>query len=313
MTFKQLMSIILSFTLFACGGGGGGTSTNNTSTPTTPVVTTPPATFTGVFLDSAVEGLQYQTATNEGLTNSEGEFIYQANEQVTFSIGGITFPVIGVNSVITPLDIFNTTDINEPAVINMLRLLQSLDFDGDTDNGIQINQSAHDAAQNLVLDFSDVSFDEQVTELLFNNGGFYQELLSAEMAAYHFQLTLNTLNNEGISTCDKTHASVGYFGYFETLAHGVSGRAEIIDDCTIKVTEFYYDGQGPDVFFYAAIDHKYAESGAFAISQAIQGPAYENAEFVLRLPNGKTLDDLNSLSVWCVDFDANFGQLLFTP
>ncbi|MCO4800139.1 MAG: DM13 domain-containing protein [Colwelliaceae bacterium] len=312
MTFKQIISIFLSFALFACGGGSGSSSTNNTST-TTPVVTPPPATFTGVFVDSAVEGLQYQTATNEGMTNIDGEFIYQADEEITFSIGDIIFPAVVANSVLTPLDILKTTDINDPAVINMLRLLQSLDFDGDTDNGIQINQTAHDAAQNLDIDFSDADFDEQVVDLLFNNGGFYQELLSAEMAVYHFQLTLNALNNQGISTCDKTHSSVGYFGYFETLAHGVSGRAEIIDDCTIKVTEFYYDGQGPDVFFYAAIDHKYAESDAFAISQAIQGPAYENAEFVLRLPNGKTLDDLNSLSVWCVDFDANFGQLLFTP
>ena len=109
-----------------------------------------------------------------------------------------------------------------------------------------------------------------------------------------------------------TDRIIGNYGYFETMAHDVSGRAEIIDNCTIKVTEFYYDGKGPQVNFYVAQDHDYVSEDAFAISREINGPFYENAEFTLRLPNGKTLDDFNTLSVWCVEFGASFGELVFT-
>ncbi|WP_426360524.1 DM13 domain-containing protein [Pseudocolwellia sp. HL-MZ19] len=39
---------------------------------------------------------------------------------------------------------------------------------------------------------------------------------------------------------------------------------------------------------------------------------YVNENITLKLPNNKTLDDLQYLSVWCIDFNANFGDLRFT-
>lgn len=312
VNIKFIIGLFLSFMLAACGGGG---SSSPDSTPVT-MVEPEPATFTGIFLDSAVEGLNYATSTTNGITNATGEFTYQTNENITFSLGDIEFPTILAKSVITPLDIIGTNDINNISVINVLRLLQSLDVDGEPANGIQIMSSVHDRAKGLTVDFSANDFDQSVIELLmsnYNDGGYYQELISAESAVYHFQQTLNDINGSEQGLCTKTHSMIGYYGYFETLAHGVSGRAEIIDDCTIKITEFYYDGKGPDVYFYAAKDHQYGDENAFAISNAINGPAYENAEFMLTLPNDKTMDDLNGLSVWCIDFNANFGQVEFTP
>ncbi len=309
MKINYLIISALSLLTIACGGGGGGGS----STPVTPPPSTTPTTFTGMFLDSAVQGLNYATVSGSGMTNVDGEFSYQAGESVTFSIGDISFASVPVKNVITPLDIIGTSDINDTAVVNILRLIQTLDFDGDPDNGIQLNASAHSAAQGLTVDFTAADFDDQVMDLVFDNGGFHQMLISAEMAVYHFQQTLAELNDQGMSNCDKTHPMVGYYGYFETFAHNVTGRAEIVDDCTIKVTEFSYDGGGPDVYFYAAIDHQYAEAEAFPISQAINGMFFDNNEMILRLPNGKTFDDLNGISVWCVDFSANFGQVTFTP
>jgi len=32
---------------------------------------------------------------------------------------------------------------------------------------------------------------------------------------------------------------------------------------------------------------------------------------LLRLPEGRTFDDFNRMSVWCRDFNANFGEVLF--
>ncbi len=93
----------------------------------------------------------------------------------------------------------------------------------------------------------------------------------------------------------------------------MSGRAKIIDDCTIKITGFNYDGGGPDVILYGAIDHDYEGTNAFLIGQHLHGIVYHNAEFIVRLPNSKSLDDLNTMSVWCVDFNADSGNVEFTP
>ncbi|MDO6445416.1 DM13 domain-containing protein [Colwellia sp. 1_MG-2023] len=305
---KCVINILLVVFISACGGGGSTSSPEQNT-----VVVQPPTTFTGVFIDSSVEGLRYQTTTQEGMTDPDGQFIYQSEEEVTFSIGGIVFPKVISQSIITPLEIFETTDINNLSVINALRLLQTIDFDGDADNGIQVTQSAHDLFETVSVDFSSLAFATQVDNLLADYDGFYQQLISEEMAVYHFQQTLAELNNQESVNCDATHSSVGQYGYFESLAHGVSGRAEIIDNCTIKVTEFYYDGRGPKVNFYVGQDHDYTSDNAFAISREINGPSYENAEFTLRLPNDKSLDDFNTLSVWCVEFSASFGQLQFTP
>jgi hypothetical protein len=124
---------------------------------------------------------------------------------------------------------------------------------------------------------------------------------------------LNALNNQAISNCSSNHSKVGYSGFFETFAHNVAGKATIIDDCTIEISQFSYDGGGPDVYLYAAKDHDYAGSDAFLLGPKLNGQAYDDAKFIIKLPQGKTLDDLSGLSVWCIDFNADFGHMEFTP
>ena len=301
----KLVAVIIACCTVSCGGGSGGSSATSQEKE--------PEVFTGIFLDSAVEGISYTTASNSGTTNIRGEFSYQLNESVTFSIGDIALPTVTANSVLTPLEIMQTDNINHPSVVNVLRLLQSLDEDGIADNGIKIPDTALALAKGLSVDFTSPNFENQVSDLIQMSGGVHQQLISTEDAIYHFQMTLADLNNQSLTNCAKTHSKVGYNGFFDSRAHNVSGRAEFIDNCTIKITEFNYDGGGPEVYFYGAIDDKYAESDAFAIGQKINGIVYNNDEIILRIPNGKTLDDITGISVWCSDFNANFGQVTFTP
>ncbi|MBT5928030.1 MAG: DM13 domain-containing protein [Verrucomicrobia bacterium] len=91
--------------------------------------------------------------------------------------------------------------------------------------------------------------------------------------------------------------------------HDTSGTATIVDDRTVEVTNFNYDGQGVDVRFYGGTDGAYASG--FAISDNIFGTAYANATLTLTLPDGKTLDDMNGISIWCVAFDVSFNDALF--
>ncbi|WP_274620315.1 DM13 domain-containing protein [Colwellia maritima] len=256
---KNIVIIVLSCFLFACGGGSGGSSSNDSvaiNSPTTPSTpeSTPesPQQFTGTFVDAPVAGLRYATETQSGVTNSQGEFNYLANEKVTFSIGSITFPTIDAASVITPLNLFNTNDINNSLVVNVLRLLQSLDLDGIAGNGIQIPTLVHELTSGITVDVSSDLFEQQIDSLLTLATTLNLTLVSADEAIYHFQQTLEALNGEAMGNCAKTHRNVGWSGNFNTLAHNVSGKATLIDDCTIRISEFYYDGGGPEVYIYPA-------------------------------------------------------------
>ena len=307
MTYKILLSCTLVLLLTACGSDEKGKETQ------TNLIPTPPTTYTGIFLDSAVTGLNYKTASQNGQTNGLGEFTFQEDEMITFSIGGIELPSTPGALYLTPLELYQTNDINKIEVVNLLRLLQSLDLDGDASNGIEITESTHQLAANLNIDFSASNFDQQVTELVSQSGAANQELISATMAIEHFQLTLSQISNNNLTTCTTTHEKVGHSGFFNTFAHNVSGKATIIDDCTIEITQFSYDGGGPDVYFYGAKNHQYANEEAFPIGQQINGKTFDNASIIIKLPQNKSLDDLSGLSVWCVDFAANFGQMEFTP
>jgi len=300
---------MLASMLSACGGGS--SEPDNIVTPTPEVSS--PTVYTGTFVDSPVHNLRYATATQSGVTNADGEFSYQLDELVTFSIGGIEFPAVAASALMTPLTLFNTDDVNHVAVVNMLRLIQSLDVDGDPSNGIEIAEASHQLAMAISLDFSSDEFVSLVTSLIEVSGAGGEQLVTAIDAVTHFEQTLIALGIEPMGFCAKTHDKVGHSGYFTTLAHNVSGKATIIDDCTIEITEFDYDGGGPDVYIYGAVDHQYASDDAFAIGQKLSGQQFDNASFTLRLPDGRTLNDLTGLSVWCVDFNADFGHMEFTP
>jgi len=75
---------------------------------------------------------------------------------------------------VTPLDVFSTTEIGDTGVVNMTRLLQSLDTDGDPDNGITISPDAAASATGLSVDFNSASFDSEVINLVANSGSSTQ-------------------------------------------------------------------------------------------------------------------------------------------
>jgi hypothetical protein len=180
---KQIwFTATLLLTLTACGGSGGGDGTTATATETV---------STGVFIDSAVEGLQYETATQSGTTNSLGEYDYLAGETVTFSIGGIVLGSTIAGPVVTPLSLVSdATSATNPVVTNIVRLLLSLDSDGDPDNGITISSEVTTAANDLAVDFSeaDLSADDGITNLLNNLPTL--TLVSESVAQNHFNQTL---------------------------------------------------------------------------------------------------------------------------
>ena len=137
--------------LGACGSGGNGGGG------------TPPAAApsVGKFIDSPVQGLHYTTQPSNlfGFTDAQGQYNYRLGDTVVFDIGGrpIGNPVTGAPEV-TPLSLFNTTNINDPKVVNLAQLLLTLGGGAPVNGVIQLPTTI---PANLapVLDFSRADFD----------------------------------------------------------------------------------------------------------------------------------------------------------
>jgi len=176
--------IFLSVFNISCGGSGSGDSQTNTPETT--------ALETGVFLDDPVGGVNYQTATQSGTTNAQGNYSYLSGETVTFSIGDIVFPLTNVAPIVTPLDMVGATNLTDTSLINIVRLLQSLDVDGDPTNGIEISSTAHAAATGLTISFDSPTFDADVANLVANSGSITTALIDETTAVDNFKLSLST-------------------------------------------------------------------------------------------------------------------------
>jgi len=118
-------------------------------------------------------------------------------------------------------------------------------------------------------------------------------------------------DNTLVENCTADHPYVGRTRQLSMLEHDVSGTVTILDDCTIEVSNFFYDGRGPSVYFYGGQNLNYIGADAFSIGPLLTGTVREGDTITLAIPEGKTLDDFDSISVWCFDFNANFGDAFF--
>ncbi len=305
---QNLFWILLPLWLAACGGTSDSPSMalNDQSDETEHPAIDMEAPETGVFVDSPVQGLSFVTASQQGFTDENGEFSFLPGEEILFSIGNLVLPPVVAMAEISPYDIFGTNDIYNPSALNLARLLQSLDVDGDANNGIEIPAAAHSAFTLSDVDFSGDTFDEEINPILVNIGGAHTALISEEDASDHLFMSLGIEVEQG---CGSDHPSVGTQVQFTTYFHDVSGVLTVTDNCTLTITNFVYDGEGPSVAFYSGVDGNY--SSGQAISPTISGRAYSGGTITLNLPRGLSLDDFNSVSVWCYAFHANFGDAIF--
>ncbi|WP_170941665.1 fibronectin type III domain-containing protein [Cellvibrio mixtus] len=218
MKISILSAIVISVLMVGCGGSSSGkkntSSASSLSSSSVSVSSISSAetssaqssslapVATGIFLDAAVANIGYRTATQEGFTSVNGEFNYRLGELITFFIGGLELPSVVAAEIITPLEIANAQSLEDNQVINILRLLQSLDKDGDASNGIEITAEA--IAAGTVLDFTVAPevFAElpAVKALLQAAGSANQELIPAEQAVAHFQTTLELINGPSSSS-----------------------------------------------------------------------------------------------------------------
>lgn len=188
---KPLMISLAIASLTACGGGGGSTGSSDSQSPASSG-TPQPTVMQGQFLDSAVEGLWYQTATQSGFTNEFGSFNYIPGESITFYLGNTFLGEVIAQAELTPLDLMTAFD-NPDKLQNLLRTLQTLDADSDPSNGITINPTAQEYLDQFVLPLNSPAFLFEASTVVQNmitavtNGS---DLKSAVDSFIHFRETM---------------------------------------------------------------------------------------------------------------------------
>ena len=109
------------------------------------------------------------------------------------------------------------------------------------------------------------------------------------------------------------YARAGWYADLSTLAHGVSGRATIVDQDTFRIDDFFYDGGGIIVYAYLGeADSNASFAAGLETGPQLRGTAFGGGSLVIDLPAGQTLDGYEAISIWCVVAQANFGSGTFT-
>ena len=186
--------------LIACGGSGGGSSSNPTPAP----APTPNSAEniggnavvelqTGVLMDNAVSGVTYVTATQNGQTNNLGEFQYIDGEMVTFSIGDIVLGTVEGVAIVTPVQLTGSLTPADPAALNQLVFLQSIDENANPDDGIVIGEAARNLAVDVTLNFTSTTFTADVAAVVTQITVGANSLVSEEDALAHFFETYEEL------------------------------------------------------------------------------------------------------------------------
>lgn len=173
LSFVTLIAALF-FVLASCGGGGGGEQPSDIKS--------------GVFLDSAVQGLKYVIETLTGTTDSNGTFQYREGEIIKFYINDALIGKAVGSPTITPMSFsLLPPSENPPEVINALRLLQTLDVDSNPVNGISLPTIADDLGLDLNMS-NEASVQDLVDQI---DPG--TTLVSTTAALEHFSTTLENL------------------------------------------------------------------------------------------------------------------------
>lgn len=179
----------LAVALTACNSGSGSDDDEEVSSRT------------GIFVDSAVAGLDYEgDDSGSGTTNANGEFTYASGETIRFALGELQLGSAAGAETLTPLSIVEgAAGVTDQRVSNMLVLLQTLDADGNLNNGIQLTEAIRDEvslnAGSLMLDQAPADFRAGLTTVVatLEAGGAFSDtdprartLVSSADAQEHF-------------------------------------------------------------------------------------------------------------------------------
>ena len=139
---KYLALSAIAALIVGCGGStdinNNGNNNGTSSSNTTPI-------GTAYYKDSGVVGVNYKCGSQSGVTKEEGKFTFEKGADCEFSLADIPLRKIP-KSELADNKVIVETDVN------VAQLLQSLDVDGNPDNGIQITKEIVEAVKQAVAE-----------------------------------------------------------------------------------------------------------------------------------------------------------------
>ncbi len=184
---KAVLCFAIAVTISACGGG----SDDGSDKAVDP-------SRKGVMLDSAISNMRYKVgASSLATTDAAGQFNYTMGDKVTFFLcGNNTLPTIDATDIILPLNLAGEKSLSTQRTRNIARLLQSLDKDGVTSNGIQIADACNTlpcAAIPINYDSNDDDFAASARPLLSCAGTTNTDLIAGDTAIAHLTSTVKQI------------------------------------------------------------------------------------------------------------------------
>lgn len=179
---KTFVATFIATAVTGCGGKSKGTPSLPTTEPTQ----------IGRFVDSAVEGLYYETETTSGFTGNNGEFEYKQGETVSFYLGDILLGSAEVAALLTPFDLVSDGDHSDK-IQNIISLLQTFDEDANPDNGIVITSQTDDYISQFDIDINtpaELFVANETLQAIVRAQTNTGELVNAIDALRHFRETL---------------------------------------------------------------------------------------------------------------------------
>ena len=163
---RPLATVLLAFALSACGSDD--------------AVDGPQS---ATFGETPVAGLDVAgTSTTARRTDASGRFQHAPGETMRFSVGALALGSAPGAAVVTARDVTGGAAVSDRRVTNKLILLQTLDVDGNLNNGIEITDAIRtavsDRAASIDFDQETAAFRTSLAPLLsaLNTAGLFTDL-----------------------------------------------------------------------------------------------------------------------------------------
>jgi hypothetical protein len=130
-----------------------------------------PDARTGFLSASPASGVSYETATQSGVTDEDGEFFYREGESVRFFLGDTTLGETAGQVEVTAFDLAAVEPLTTGSggfleqraevshAANIATLLQTFDYDGNPSNGIEITPEVASLFDGVEVDLGRDIFD----------------------------------------------------------------------------------------------------------------------------------------------------------
>jgi hypothetical protein len=166
-------------------------------------------TGTGYYVDSAVQGVDYECGTKSGTTDEDGKFTFEVGKECSFLVAGVPLRTTKADDLVDGVKVLEGNP-------DVQRFLQSIDNDNNASNGIQIDPKILEVLTQALVEHNstgkvptNTALDSVVTRVRDDVDTFEGVVKTPEQVAEHFAQTLGDSLKELLS--GKTFYDVGSY------------------------------------------------------------------------------------------------------